>query len=350
MPNISVILSAYNDEKTVKRCLESVFAQENTDMRIECLVVDDCSTDATLDIIRHEVGAYKGGISFRILRHKIHHGLSRTRNTGLDRAMGDYVMFVNATDVLRPGCMDVFMVNLMRYWDVDVIAGNVFNSVSGQNLFPNLTSTMALRGRGQVICQEMLANHLYLFAWNKLIRRDLLMSLNARFDETMAYADIQWAFQVFSNVSSIALLPEVTYEYMSHDMGTIGMAEKRVNALLSSYAATSEYLIDHCPRPEGEGEGYYFAHQLFVYGMLEGAELVLKEYNVLPQVKRELSNVRSKLVSQTRKDGQKRLSLYFVQDASLFSGIIKLPAFKRFGEVVADVVKQLGTLVGKQLS
>jgi hypothetical protein len=39
-----------------------------------------------------------------------------------------------------------------------------------------------------------------------------------------------------------------------------------------------------------------------------------------------------------------------VQDASLFSGIIKLPAFKRFGEVVADVVKQLGTLVGKQLS
>lgn len=348
MPNISVILSAYNDEKTVKRCLESVFAQENADVRVECLVVDDCSTDATLDIVRHEVGAYKGSIAFRILRHKTHHGLSRTRNTGVERASGDYVMFVNAADVLCPGCMDVFTENLMRYWDVDVIAGNVLNNVSGQNLFANLTSAMVLRGRGEVICQEMLSNHLYLFAWNKLVRRDLLVSNNIRFDETMAYADIQWAFQVFNNVSSIALLPEVTYEYMARELGPISQAEKRVNALLSSYAATCEYLIDRSPRPEGDITSYYFAHQLFVYGLLEGAEQVIKEYNVLPQVRRELSNMRSKLTSQTHRDGQKRLSLYFVQDASLFSGMLKLPAFKRYGEVVADVVNQLTTLVGKQ--
>ena len=69
---------------------------------------------------------------------------------------------------------------------------------------------------------------------------------------------------------------------------------------------------------------------------------------MLPQVRRELSNMRSKLTSQTHRDGQKRLSLYFVQDASLFSGMLKLPAFKRYGEVVADVVNQLTTLVGKQ--
>jgi hypothetical protein len=206
---------------------------------------------------------------------------------------------------------------------------------------------MALRGRGEVICQEMLTNHLYLFAWNKLVRRDLLMNINARFDENLAYADIQWAFQVFSNVSSVALLPEVTYEYMARELGPISMAEKRVNSLLTSYAATCEYLIERSPRPEGEGDSYYYAHQLFVYGILEGSERVMKEYNVLPQVKRELSNMRSKLVSQTRRDGQKRLSLYFVQDASLFSGMFKLPSFKHYTEIVSEVADQLSTLVGK---
>ena len=54
-------------------------------MQIECIVVDDCSTDDTLGIIRKRVGGYKGNIVFRIYRHQTHHGLSRTRNTGLQR-------------------------------------------------------------------------------------------------------------------------------------------------------------------------------------------------------------------------------------------------------------------------
>lgn len=348
MPNISIILSSYNDEKTIKRCLDSVLAQENADLQMECLVVDDCSSDSTLDIIRHEVGAYKGPIKFRILRHKTYHGLSRTRNTGFERATGDYVMFVNATDVLRPDCMDVYIANLMRYWDVDIIAGNVLNHANNQNLFTSLTSAMALRGRGEVICQEMLRNHLYLFAWNKLIRRDLLMSNNIRFDENLAYADIQWAFDVFSSVTSIALIPEVTYAFTVREATTISLAEKRANALLSSYAATCDHLLNQTPRPEGAGTNYYLDYQLFVYGLLQSAQQVTEEYNVLPQIKRELSNMRSRLTSQTHSDGQRKLALFFVQDASLFSGMIKLSAFRHYTDVVADVVAQLATIVGQK--
>lgn len=347
MPNISIILATYNDERTVKRCLASVFAQENADMQMECLVVDDCSTDSTLDIIRHEVGAYKGNISFRILRHKTHHGLSRTRNTGLERAQGDYVLFIHAADVMRHDCMDVYTVNLMRYWDVDVIAGNVLNQAAGSNLFENLSSAMVLRGKGDVVCHEMLHSHLYLYAWNKLIRRDLLVSNNIRFDETMAYADILWAFQLFGSVSSIALLPEVTYEYFPREIGSITLAEKRVNALLSSYAATGDSLLDKAPRPEGSEGNYYVGHQLFIYGLLESAEQIMEEYSVVSQVKRELSHVRSRLVSQTRSDGQKRLSLYFVQDASLFSGMLKLPAFKHYAQVVSETVSHLSLIASK---
>ena len=71
---ISIVLSAYNHEKSILQCLDSIIAQENADMQIECIVVDDCSTDDTLGIIRRRVGGYKGNIVFRIYRHQTHHG------------------------------------------------------------------------------------------------------------------------------------------------------------------------------------------------------------------------------------------------------------------------------------
>ena len=64
MVYISIILSAYNDAKTIRGGLESVIAQDNADMQMECVVVDDSSTDDTLAVIRRVVGGYSGNIRF----------------------------------------------------------------------------------------------------------------------------------------------------------------------------------------------------------------------------------------------------------------------------------------------
>jgi len=347
MTNISIIVSAYNDEKTVRQCLESIIAQDNADMQMECLVVDDCSTDETLAIIRRVVGSYHGKITFHIYRHKTHHGVSRTRNTGLERAQGDYVMFVNATDLLRADCMDVYTVYMMRYWDADVIAGNVFNVSADRSLFGSMASAMVLRGKGDVLCHEMLRSHLYLNACNKMIRRDLLMSNHVLFDESMAYGDIQWAVMLFSCVSSIALLPDITYDFAPRRAIAISMVEKWVNALLCSYTATCENMLNNAPRPEASDSEYYLYHQLFVYGILSHADKLLEEYSVVSQVKRELSNVRSRLLSQIRSDGQKTLYLYLKQRNTLFSGMVKLPVFKTYGKYIEEVVDMLSAVVAQ---
>ena len=347
MKKISIILSAYNDEKTVRQCLESIIAQENADMQIECIIVDDCSNDETLAIIRRTVGTYIGQISFRIYRHQTHHGLSRTRNTGLARSQGDYVMFVSAADTLRSGCIDEYMVNLMRHWDADIIAGNVYNVGAGRNLFNSLSSALALRGKGDVLRHEMMHNHLYLYAYNKLIRRELLDSNQIVFDETMAYADIQWAFTLFSCASSVILLPEVTYEFSDRRMRVISQKEKWANAVLGSYAATCDNLLNKAPRPEGSDGNYYLAHQLFIYGVLTNADNVLKEFTINSQVKRELNCVRSRLLTQTRNDGQKMLSLFFREDGSLLSGFINVPIFKHYRRVVEEMSVMLDIIVGR---
>ena len=344
---ISIILSAYNHEASVQQCLESIIDQENADMQLECIIVDDCSTDNTLNVIRRLVGGYKGNIIFRIFRRQTHYGLARSRNTGLQRAQGYFVLFLNGVDRLRAGCIDTYMVSLMRHWDADVIAGNVYHVSLGRNLFNNISNALVLRGKGDVMCHEMIRNNMFLYCNNKLIRRDVLINSNITFNEGVSYPDIQWCFSLFKNLSSVVLLPDVTYEYSLRQLGAINHAMKWVNALLASYTATCETLLDHTPRPESSDGGYYQAHQLFVYGMLVHSQSLIEEYNVSNQVKRELGNIRSRLIDQTKNDGQKMLYLYFRQDSSIITSIFKPSVFNHFRKSVEGVTYVLNVLVGR---
>ena len=81
--------------------------------------------------------------------------------------------------------------NLLKAFDYGAVR---FEADLGRNLFNHLTSTLVLRGKGDVLCHEMLRNYMFLYANNKLIRRELLNTEHVTFDESMSYADIQWAF------------------------------------------------------------------------------------------------------------------------------------------------------------
>lgn len=347
MTYITIILSTYNHETTIGPCLESIIAQENADLKMECIIVDDCSTDNTLAVIRRQVGEYKGNISFRIFRHQSHHGLARTRNTGLERAQGYYVLFVNGADRLRPECIDTYMVTLMRHWDADVIVGNAFLTSLNRNIFSQLTSARVLRGRGVVIAHEMLRSHLYLYANNKLVRRELLTASQISFDEHLDFCDIQWAFALFAAVGSVVLMPDITYEYGKRENSSISQTEKSVNALLNSYLATSEHLLDTAPRPESDDGGYYQAHQLFIFALLSHASRLTEEFNVNSQVKRGLSAVQSRLLSQTKNDGQKMLYLFFKQEGSVISGLFKNSSFRNYRQTISEMMALLDVLVGR---
>ena len=77
---ISVIIPVYNVEKYVRRSIESVLAQESADFNIECLIIDDCSPDDSMSIVRDTIDSYKGTcILFHIIRHEKNMGLSAAR-------------------------------------------------------------------------------------------------------------------------------------------------------------------------------------------------------------------------------------------------------------------------------
>lgn len=91
---VSIIIPVYNCEKYVKKCLESVLRQ--TYKNIEMIVIDDGSTDQSLDIINRSV---QGKANVKVI-HQENQGLSATRNKGLENATGDYIAFLDGDDYL----------------------------------------------------------------------------------------------------------------------------------------------------------------------------------------------------------------------------------------------------------
>lgn len=98
---ISVIVPVYNVEKYVVRCLQSI--QNQTYPDYEVLIIDDGSTDSSGDLCEDFA---VGDKRFRVI-HQKNGGLSAARNTGLDNATGEYVIFIDSDDYIHPQMLEI---------------------------------------------------------------------------------------------------------------------------------------------------------------------------------------------------------------------------------------------------
>ena len=97
MKKISVIIAAYNAEEYLSETLDSIFLQTMNDSEYEVIIINDGSSDSTLDILN----SYKQTYSNLIIIDKENGGPSSARNAGLDIAKGEYVFFFDADDILE---------------------------------------------------------------------------------------------------------------------------------------------------------------------------------------------------------------------------------------------------------
>ena len=92
---VSFIIPVYNQEKLLKRCVKSIPKRWDT----EIIIVDDGSTDKTASTIADLVHNYPDYVGAVLCKHN--HGVSHARNIGLERANGEYVIFVDSDDYLE---------------------------------------------------------------------------------------------------------------------------------------------------------------------------------------------------------------------------------------------------------
>lgn len=108
MPDISIIIPAYNAEKEIVRCIDSILNQ--TYNCFEIIIIDDGSTDRTLEICKKYAEK-----DVRILvKSQENKGVSATRNLGLNLSRGKYICFVDADDYLDCRYLEILLKNILK--------------------------------------------------------------------------------------------------------------------------------------------------------------------------------------------------------------------------------------------
>lgn len=134
---VSVIIPVYNTVKYVERCIKSVTDQ--TYKELEIIVVDDGSTDGSLDICKRLQVQDKRFF----ITSQSNAGASMARNKGLDLANGDYIMFVDSDDWIAPNMVEILL-KAMKTTDADMVISQVPGDPQLYNSDITISSRQAL--------------------------------------------------------------------------------------------------------------------------------------------------------------------------------------------------------------
>lgn len=115
---VSIIMPAFNSSKTIRDSINSVISQ--TYQNWELLVINDCSSDNTAEIVSEYADD-----RIKLIDKKKNEGVALARNSGLDLAGGDYVAFLDSDDRWLPNKLEL-QLDLIRNNDIDVVFGSYY--------------------------------------------------------------------------------------------------------------------------------------------------------------------------------------------------------------------------------
>lgn len=199
MALISIIIPVFNVEKYICRCLDSILNQTFQDFEI--IAVDDCSCDSSGQICDQ----YAARDSRIKVFHKTNGGVSSARNVGLDNALGEWIMFVDADDWIDENTLEICLKNIA---DADVVRFSVrdifADFVNERQIEPTENKTELLN--------RVIARQTIISAWCALYRRTVVGS--CRFNTSFNNGE-DWLFlcNVLNQSKTVMVLNIALYNY-----------------------------------------------------------------------------------------------------------------------------------------
>lgn len=233
---ISIIVPVYNVESTLERCVESIINQTYQDW--ELWLIDDGSRDAS--------GRICDNYSLSDARihtiHKVNGGVSATRNTGLEKAQGEYVLFVDSDDYLELNTLELAMNEVNRN-SVDAVLFGFFYHFKEAGKVVENRGNRGFVGKNEEfvseVFREMFRKELLNPPWNKLIKKDMLIHSGIRFvSEYSICEDMIFTIGVLDACKKISFLDIPLYHYIYKKEDNL------VNRFHGNYFEALSYYID----------------------------------------------------------------------------------------------------------
>lgn len=243
LPKISVIIPVYNVEPYIAECLQSVMLQTYQGP-MECIVVDDCGTDKSMGIVEQLVAGYDGPISFRVFHHEHNRGLSAARNTGVENAKGDYILFLDSDDYITDDCLEVLTDSLQEN-DYDMVVGDLETFGNPCDIPFMSNETRVVLGREKVFDELCRFESVYTMAWNKLVKASLFHQCDLSFLEGQIHEDELWTYKTALCLQSMYVLRVPTYFYRIGGNSITSNSDVNIEKVLKSRYATLDYVLSH---------------------------------------------------------------------------------------------------------
>lgn len=208
--NLSIIVPAYNAEKTIRECIDSVIKQV-TDVEYELIIINDGSKDKTGQLVLEYSGEHI------VLIEQENRGFSGARNRGIDESTGRYIMFLDSDDMLTDGCIDKMMKSIIKE-DADIVQGKYYSFVDGNGNY----SYSQLKEGIYTEKEDIIANPGY--PWAKIYKRELFDNL--RFPLDVWFEDTIVCMLLFRMCRKMVVIDDVVYAWRINPNGITQNARK----------------------------------------------------------------------------------------------------------------------------
>lgn len=211
---ISIIIPIYNREKYLKTCLDSIINQTYTNLEI--ILVDDGSTDNSLKICED----YSKSDNRIVIISKKNGGVAEARNSGLEKAHGKYIAFVDSDDWIDHKAYEILLKNIKEY-DADISVGAYIREYQGSD--ESFAASYSLN-RTEVFTDniEILRNltdaagFFNCFIWNKLYKRSIIGS-NRFLPDALMSEDYFFNWQVLKKINRAVFTQFPVYHYRNYN-------------------------------------------------------------------------------------------------------------------------------------
>lgn len=243
LPTISIIIPVYNVEPYIAECLQSVMRQTYQGA-MECIVVDDCGTDKSIEVAEKLIAEYNGSIEFKVLHHKQNRGVAASRNTGTVAATGDYFYYLDPDDYIMDDCLEV-LAEPLKEKDYDMVLADCELTENPHHIGFMWKETGPIQGNENIFKEFYVDRTLFVVVWNKLFKASLYKNFDLEFLEGQIHEDDLWTYKTALCLESMYVQNIKTYIYRIRPGGITADYHSRTKLRLTSWMATLDFILSH---------------------------------------------------------------------------------------------------------
>ena len=215
---VTIGIPVFNAANFIRQTMDSALAQ--TFQSIEFLILDDCGTDGTIDIIHLLQQEHPRGKDIRIVSQEFNKGIGAARNRILKEAQGKYLYFLDADDLMSPTAI-LLMVSVAKEHDAEV----VFASYERVDMFRQKPHKILYQFPNKVFTKQH-EFAIYAFSqyaplqaniWNVLMDIEVIRNNHLQFVNTNFWEDLAFKYDFVTYIHRAVLMSEITYSYICRE-------------------------------------------------------------------------------------------------------------------------------------